>query len=116
MIKKCGKCYNLIATTSVLELTEIKTIPSPEQIVDFTRLDVIGETRDKESVDVLLFVLRVNIVGIVGWVLFLVYTRWWRVCDGGLRLSWVGWDLVVVVLGWSRLRCVCCHCRGVGVH
>lgn len=54
MIKKRGKSNNLVAAAGILELARIEAVTAAEEVVDLSRLDVVGETGDEECVDLLL--------------------------------------------------------------
>lgn len=51
MIEKRSKCNNLVATASILELARVEARTAAKEVVNLTRLDVVGEAGDEESVD-----------------------------------------------------------------
>lgn len=51
MIEKRSKCNNLVATASVLELARVEAGTAAKEVVNLTRLDVVGEAGDEERVD-----------------------------------------------------------------
>lgn len=53
MIKKCGKCDNLISFAGVFELAGIETGSPAEEVVDLPGLDVVWKTRNEEGMDLL---------------------------------------------------------------
>lgn len=82
MIEKGSKCHNLVATAGVLELARVETGAAAEEVVNLTRLDIVGESGDEERVDS----TPVLVVAVV------VFLRWW--------LRW----LLEEVVGIVRLR------------
>lgn len=52
---------DLVATAGVLELARVESRSPTEEVVNLTRLDVVGEARDEERVD------AVSVVQIVEW-------------------------------------------------
>lgn len=51
MIEKGSECHNLVATAGVLELARVETGAAAEEVVNLTRLDIVGESGDEERVD-----------------------------------------------------------------
>lgn len=47
---KLEKITNLVAASSVLELTRFESMTATEEIVDLTSFNIVRQTRDKESV------------------------------------------------------------------
>ena len=59
---------NLVAAASVLELAGVEAGTTAEEVVNLTRLDIVWEARDEESVDVASVTLLVKVIRIV-WLL-----------------------------------------------
>ena len=60
--------FDLVAAASVLELTGVEARTTAKEVVNLTRLDIVWEARDEESVDVASVTLLVKVIRIV-WLL-----------------------------------------------
>lgn len=67
MIKKGGKCDDLIPTPSIFKLAIIEPGTVAKEIMNLAGFDVVGEARNEQSVDggILQGVFFVEVIGIV---------------------------------------------------
>lgn len=63
--------YDLVATASILELAIVETCASSKQVVNLTRLHVVGESRNEERIDQVTVLVRLKVIGVV-------FVRWPR--------------------------------------